>query len=172
MSFQSHRVYSIAFSALLMGVLTTPMAAMAQKEPEKPSTSMKTEKHHKWDGKHKEAHQQFMKELNLTDQQKQQLKAAHEKFRQENAGAIAAMKAKREKLKALGNDPANEAQKQQLKTEMKQEWETMRAKKKASMQGILTPEQQAKWDAKKAERKAQWQTKHAQRSENREKAPQ
>jgi Spy/CpxP family protein refolding chaperone len=169
MSFQSHRFLSITLSALFIGLLTTPMAAMAQTEPETPSTSVKTEKHHKWDGKHKEAHQQC---FNLTDQQKQQLKAAHEKFRQENAGAIAAMKAKREKLKALGNDPANEAQKQQLKTEMKQEWETMRAKRKASMQGILTPKQQAKWDAKKAERKAQWQTKHAQRSENPKKAPQ
>jgi Spy/CpxP family protein refolding chaperone len=146
-----------------MGLFIVPMAAVAQNTPAKPSTSVKADKHHQWDGKHKEAHQQFMKDLNLTESQKQQLKAAREKFRQENAGAIEAMKGKREKLKALGNDPGSEAQRQQLKTEMKQDWETMRAQKKASMQGILTPEQQAKWDTQKAERKAQWQAKHEQR---------
>ncbi len=147
-----HRISSFALSALLLGTLAAPMAsadpaAASAAKSEKQGQGM----HH--GGKHKG---EFMKELNLTEQQKKQFKAAHEKFKQENAGALQAMKAKREALKQLGDDPANEAKRKQLKAELRQEHEALGAKRKASMQGILTPEQQSKWDAKKAERKAQW----------------
>lgn len=165
MTFQSRRFHSLALSALLIGSLTAPMAALAQNTSagEPPAMPAKTGKHHRWNAEHKAAHQQFMKDLNLSEQQKEQLKAAKEKFHRENAGLYENMKAKRAELKALGSDPANKAKREQLKAELKQERQALMAKKKASMQGILTPEQQAKWDAKKAERKARWQEKHMNR---------
>lgn len=115
-----------------------------------------------WCKKHREAHQQFMQELNLSEAQKAQMKSAHEKFRQENAAAIDSLKSKYSQLKQMGKDDANSAERQKLRAEIKQEREALMARKKASMQGILTPEQQSKWETKQAERKAQWQQKRKQ----------
>ncbi|WP_373531578.1 Spy/CpxP family protein refolding chaperone [Vampirovibrio sp.] len=170
-------MYAVSLSLMLTGLLVAPMTAMAQNAAGgESSTPVKAEKKHDWGGKHKKGmhqggHHNAMKDLNLSEAQKQQFKAAHEKFRQENAGTMATMKAKREQFKALGDDPANAAKKEQLKAEMKRDREALMAKKKASMQGILNPEQQAKWDAKKAERKAQWQAKHAQHKANQKPGP-
>ena len=105
-----------------------------------------------------------MQELNLSDEQKAKMKAAHEKFRQENSGAMDSLKAKYSKMKQLGTDSANDAERQKLRAEIRQEREALMAKKKASMPGILTAEQQAKWEAKRAERKAQWQQKREQKN--------
>lgn len=159
MTHHFHRFYSVALSVLLVGGLTAPLALAKDGTTAAPSDRpAKTCKHHKMgDKQHKEAHQKFMQELNLTEQQKAQFKAAHEQFRKENAAAFESMKAKHQQLKQLGKDPANDAQRQKLKAELQQERKALMAKKQGLTQGILTPEQQAKWDAKKAERKAKWE---------------
>lgn len=161
MTHHFHRFYSVALSVLLVGGLAAPLAlakdGATAASSDRPA---KTCRHDKMSGKHKEAHQKFMQELNLTEQQKEQLKAAHEQFRKENAAAIDSMKAKRQQLKELGKEPANDAQRQKLKAQLQQERKALMAKKHELTQGILTPEQQAKWDAKKAERKAKWEQHH------------
>lgn len=162
MTHSINRLFTVALSFAVIGGLASPMVALA-KDSSTPAgkPAMAGKQHHRCDGgKHKEAHEQFMKELNLTEQQKAQFKAANEKFHKENAAAFESMKAKREKLKALGNDPANEAQRKQLHDELRQERKAMMEKRKASTQGILTPEQQAKWDAKKSEMRAKRQEFH------------
>lgn len=160
MTHSINRLFSVALGLAVVGGFAAPMGAFAKEAAvpaEKPSM---TGKHHCGKGKHKAGHEQFMKDLNLSEAQKAQFKAAHEKFRKENAATFESMKAKHEKLKALGNDPANESQRQQLREELKQERKALMEKRKASTHGILTPEQQAKWDAKKAERKAKRQEFH------------
>lgn len=161
MTHSINRLFTVALSFAVIGGLAAPMEAFAQ-DSSTPAgkPAMAGKHHHHGDGKYKEAHEQFMKDLNLTDQQKAQFKAAHEKFRKENAASFESMKAKHEKLKALGTDPANEAQRKQLHDELRQERKAMMEKRKASTQGILTPDQQAKWDAKKSEMRAKRQEFH------------
>jgi Spy/CpxP family protein refolding chaperone len=156
-SIQQFGLMSLAVVTLystVPGALAEPAAAN-EKPSQREHAQQKGERYKKY----AEAHQKFMQELNLSDEQKAKMKAAHEKFRQENAAAMDSLKAKYKQMKQLGSEPANDAERQKLKAEIRQEREALMIKKKASMQGILTPEQQAKWDAKQAERRAQWQQK-------------
>src|SRR4051812_38535778 len=60
-----------------------------------------------------------MKQLNLTEDQKKHMQEGRKAFREQNAAAIASIKAKYQQLKQLGKDPANDAQRQQLRTALK-----------------------------------------------------
>lgn len=165
MTFNSKSLQQLGLMSLMAATLFSALP-MALADPgnnsDKPKSMTKCQQKGEWGKKHPEAHQKFMQELNLSDEQKTKMKAAHEKFRQENAGAMESLKSKYTQLKQLGTDPSKDAERQKLKAEIRQEREALMAKKKASMQGILTPEQQAKWEAKRAERKAQWQQKREQ----------
>lgn len=163
MTHSINRLFSVALSLAVIGGAFAPIAAFAQ-NPATPAgkPAMAGKQHHggKYSQKHKEAREQFMKDLNLSEDQKAQFKAANEKFRKDNAAAFESMKAKHQQLKALGDDPSKEAQRQQLRAELKQERTALMENKKASTQGILTPDQQAKWEAKKSEMKAKRQEFH------------
>lgn len=161
MNFKSIQQFGL-MSLAVMIVMSAVPAAFA--EPATPSGKSGPGEQHQHKGEryknYAEERQKFMQELNLSDEQKAKMKAAHEAFRQENAPAMESLKGKYKQLRGLGSDPANDAQRQKLKAEIRQEREALMIKKKASMQGILTPEQQAKWEAKRAERRAQWQQKN------------
>lgn len=109
---------------------------------------------------HRMHHCEGMNQLGLTDQQKQQLKDAHKAFHEQNKAAFDSLKAKHQQLKQLSKTEANQAQRQQLLSEIKQERTALMEKRKASMQGIFTPEQQAKWETLKQQCKAQHAGKH------------
>lgn len=159
-------IQQLGLMSLIVATLFNAVpAALAEQSAnnDKPKQLEYNQKKGEWGKKHQEAHQKFMQELNLSDEQKAQMKAAHEKFRQENAGAMESLKAKYSQMKQLGTDSSSDAERQKLRAEIRQEREALMAKRKASMQGILTPEQQAKWEAKRAERKAQWQQKREQK---------
>jgi protein CpxP len=96
----------------------------------------------------------IFKQLNLTDAQKAQLKAQRETFKQENAGTIADMKAKREQLRQLGKDTSNSAQRQELIEALHADRKILMEKHKASMQNVLTPAQISQLKALKAQCKA------------------
>lgn len=137
------------------------------------SVSKQGKYHHK-SGKHDKMKAAFQ-ELNLTDAQKEQMKASHEAFRTENASQLAAMKTNHQKLrdlmKAKGADAKNDPEVQALKEQLKQDRQAIHQKREASMTSILTPEQQAKRAEIKARMKAEWQAKRQSHKENRQTNP-
>lgn len=114
-----------------MMVLSLAIASRAQEIPERKSDRPMMEQGHH--GRH---HQPGidMKQLNLTDAQKEQFKAQKESFRKQM-----------EELKKNDNITVKE-----WKTRM----EAIRKDQKTKMQGILTTEQKAQIEKMKAERKA------------------
>jgi Spy/CpxP family protein refolding chaperone len=133
--------------------------------PVNPPITEKAEAAHKdWkSGPHHGKHRcGILKQLNLTDAQKETLKTRSKTFREENASAIAGIRAKRQELRALGTDPVNEAKRKALLSELRQERQALRAKHKAMMQGVLTPEQISQMEKAKAQCKASWKKQHNQ----------
>lgn len=143
--------------------------AFAQSTPA-PSDNAKQE--HAWGqhkgGKHGGRHMgcDAMKKLNLTEDQKARLKAAGKAFHEQNAAEFANIKAKRDQLRQLGKDSANDAQRQQLRSELKADMQALHTKRKAAMQGILTPEQESQLQALKQECKAKHMAKRAERKQS------
>lgn len=148
----NNRLSSLALGLMLASSVALPMAFAQDNATTNAQPGAATAQEGKHHGMH---HCETMKQLGLSDQQKQQLKEAHKAFREQNAAAIESLKAKHEQLKQLGKSQANQAQRQQLLSEIKQERSALMEKRKASMQGILTPEQQAKWETLKQQCKAQ-----------------
>lgn len=150
-------------STLVLGfaVLTSASLPLAlANEASNANAQPGTKKEHKHDGKNKRC--SAMKELGLTSEQKAKLKESHKAFQEQNKASIDSLKAKYQQLKQLGKDEANAAQRKQLLAEIKQEKSALKEKRKAAMQGILTQEQQAKWESLKQQCKAQ----HHQKRQN------
>ena len=109
------------------------------------------------------------RKLDLTDAQKEQIRANREKFKTDNAAALAEIKALREQLKTqIKNKDAAGAQatKEQLKAKM-QALKPAREAMGSNMKQILTAEQQQKLERLRAERKEnlkerrkEWREKH------------
>lgn len=109
-----------------------------------------------------------MKQLNVSDEQKVQLKESRDRFRAEHADELTRLKAQREQLKSLKSDPSAKESRQALRTEMRASYEKLHEQRKASMQGILTPEQKRKFNEIQAKRHAQRQERHQHRQETRQ----
>jgi Spy/CpxP family protein refolding chaperone len=153
-----NRISAIALGIMAATALTLP-AAFAQEDASNAAPHGSAT--HQWAG-HGGKHKGMrgcggIQQLGLSEQQKAQLKTARETFRKENAPAIESIKSKFQQLKQLGKDPANQSQRQALLSQIKQERKALMEKRKASMQGILTPEQQSKWESIKQQCKAQRQ---------------
>lgn len=114
---------------------------------------------HQWGGK-KGHDGQWMKKLGLSPEQEARMKTAREKFRQDNSAALDSIKTKHQQLKQLKKDPSTEAQRTQLRSELRQEMAALKSKKEATFSGILTPEQTAKMKAMKQEAKARYHQHH------------
>jgi Spy/CpxP family protein refolding chaperone len=148
----STKIKSIALS---LALLTSTVAVFAESAPTADQAAKPC-------GAHK-MHRKgcnILGQLNLTDTQRQQLKAQHETFRQENATAIADMKAKFQQLRALPKTPENQTQRDQLKAELKQSRKDLHEKHVAQLRQVLTPEQLQKYEALKQQCKADWKKKH------------
>ena len=158
-------------STLVLGfaVLTsTSMPLALANEASNANAQPGTKKEHKHDGKHHGKHKRCgaMKELGLTDEQKAKFKESHQTFKTQNQAAIDSLKAKYQQLKQLGKDEANAAQRKQLLSEIKAERTALKEKRKATMQGILTPEQQSKLEGLKQQCKAKHHQKRQDKSKN------
>lgn len=112
-------------------------------------------------------HEEFMKQLNLTDDQKAKLKEAMKGFHEQNKATFDDLKSKREQLKALGKD-GDKAQRKQLFESMKQERQALQQKRLAMMQQVLTPEQFAKMQQLHEQRKAEFEKRRAEWQQKRE----
>ena len=100
--------------------------------------------------------------LNITDDQKAQIKALRDQFQQQNAGTLGEVKALHEKMKEYrkSDDKTNAmATREQIKTKMESlrpAHEQLRAK----MLAILTADQRAQLEQMKAERKEKGGKRH------------
>jgi|GEM_PF-2221248 len=145
-----------AAGLLLSSVASTAFAAPTSQANSLPGTvSEHKTMHHGGAGHHGHHRCGFMKELNLTTKQKEQLKAVHKRFREENKPTFEALRAKQEKLKAMGDDPAKAEEKQALRKEVRAEHHSLSEKHHQMMDGILTPEQVQQMKSIKAKCRAE-----------------
>jgi protein CpxP len=106
----------------------------------------------------------LMKQLNLTAAQKEQMKAIHTRFREENKATMDALRAKHEELKTLGNDPANSAKREALHQELRDGHRVLAQKHREMMSGILTPQQMEQMKTAKEKCRAESKAEHQQGS--------
>jgi len=107
------------------------------------------------------------KKLNLTDAQKDQLKAMHRAMREENQPFFQAARQTRKDYRAA-KQAGDTAKMAELKSVMQSQHEQMKQLHQQSEQkllSILTPDQRAQYDALKAERAAR----RAERQQNQQK---
>lgn len=105
------------------------------------------------------------KDLNLTDAQKTQVKAIHEKYRSQfesirsqvrpQAGTPGAMRLKPDSARVLRQkgDSAWRGGFRNISPELRQRMLTLRTQEQAEIRNVLTAEQRAKFDAAQAQRK-------------------
>jgi len=133
------------FAMAAVGILVSSIASTAFAAPSTQTNPLPgTVSEHKTmlhGSGHHGHHCGLMKQLNLTTKQKEQLKAVHERFREENKATFEALRAKQEKLKAMGDVPAKSEEKQALRKELRAEHHALSEKHHQMMDGILTPEQ-------------------------------
>jgi Spy/CpxP family protein refolding chaperone len=138
------RIFTLSVAALLFA--GSAMAQDVQKEAKKDKAGKEWNKEGRH-GKHKSG--AFGKELNLTDAQKQQVKALNEEYKG--------------KMKALrSNDDAKLG-------DVKKQSRALREEQRAKMQNILTAEQKAKMAELKEKRKSAEKAKGAKRFEQMQK---
>jgi periplasmic protein CpxP/Spy len=155
------RFYAVALgAALLIGVAGVAgiAASQGQMQAQRPGYGMR----HRGDFQGRMA-----KDLNLTDAQKTQIKAIHEKYRSQfesirsqvrpQAGTPGAMRLKRDSARVLRQkgDTAWRGGFGNISPELRQRMLTLRTQEQAEVRNVLTSEQRAKFDAAQAQRK-QW----------------
>ncbi len=102
-------------------------------------------------------HCHMMRDLNLTQSQKEQLKAKRSQFKQENQASIEQMRASAKQLRELRRaQGGNSAEAEKLHQQLKQQHEQLRTKREAMMRQVLTPDQFAQFQQKKEQCKAQF----------------
>jgi Spy/CpxP family protein refolding chaperone len=107
----------------LVSALAVPALALAQQAPPPgaPAPAASAEPHHHGHGHHS-AYMRALRSLNLSDAQKQQIKAAFQQSRQANQNADpATRKANGQKLRAQIDNILTPAQRTQLQTTLQQE---------------------------------------------------
>jgi len=93
--------------------------------------------------------------LNLTTEQKQQIKALREQFQTSNASTLAEIKALREQMKTL-REQKNREQMKGLREQMKTKMEALRPAQEqlqAGISAVLTAEQKAQLEGMKTQRR-------------------
>jgi Spy/CpxP family protein refolding chaperone len=147
MNMRTNRIFAILAMALI-GMVMLGNGAFAQKEGRRGAIARK---------------------LELTDAQKERIKANREKFRTDNAAALAEIKALRDQLKTdiKNKDAAGaKATREQLKAKM-QALKPAREAMRGEMKQLLTADQQQKLERLRAERREhlkerrkEWKDKH------------
>ncbi len=135
------RIFNTVFTALFIGVLAvTSMVAQ--------STDRRERK-----GDAKDRVERGMANLDLTDQQKEQIKALKEQFKAENTTTIEQMKAlgaqAREQMQN-GDKDAAKATREEMKT-LRDALKVERKELREQISAILTDEQKAKLEEKRSE---------------------
>lgn len=158
---------TVGLSLMLMSALVLPgWAEQTNTSNPKQGTSCQACKHHKKRaGGHHKKHDMFQK-LNLSEEQRAQMKKLNENFKQENASLLESLKSKHEQLRALGKDPSKAEERKQLRDSMKQDFQALHNKRTALMKQVLTPEQQQQMEKMREEWKQKRQERMQQKREN------
>ncbi|MGC8494099.1 MAG: Spy/CpxP family protein refolding chaperone [Syntrophobacteraceae bacterium] len=125
----------------------SPTAPPQTQAPPAQPTAPPTQPHH-WKGKH--GHENFWKQLNLTEKQKKEIKAIQEKARPEMRPLIKELKEGRKKLMALRK--AGKFDEAKVRAVAEEQGRTLtkviveRERTMYQMREVLTPEQRAKLD--------------------------
>ena len=177
---------SITMALLLATVVSMPVSALAETgntdlssgKPKHEHSDCQSHKgckgmHHKDGCSNPE---RVFDKLNLTQDQKDRLKASRESFRQHNQAAFESLKAQSRELRDLkAKNGKDDPQVQALRKQVMAEHRALFEKRDASLQAILTPEQytQYKTERKKAwgDRRAQWKQKREEREQQHNNAP-
>jgi protein CpxP len=145
--------FALSFFMVAAFALGGVMTASAENAPDngKPYAGKKMG----WGGgKHKGHHQAFMKDLNLTAEQQAKIKSIRESFRESHKSEFEAMKAKHQELRKLKQSGADAQTLAAKREELKGQFPNLKADRERMMndiKAVLTPEQRAKLEAKKAE---------------------
>jgi Spy/CpxP family protein refolding chaperone len=103
------------------------------------------------------------KDLNLTDAQKSQIKAIHEKYRPQFESIRAQVKAQAGSTPRVAPDKGESDRRgggfRNISPELKQRMLTVRTQEQAEIRSVLTADQRVKFDAAQAQRK-QWMENH------------
>jgi Spy/CpxP family protein refolding chaperone len=118
--------------ALSLAACVIASSASAQTE----RSTVKKDKTERHSGRHRKG--EMMKELNLSKEQKAQLKTQHQE-----------MKAKREALKAQDNITVKE---------MREKQKALKEDQRKNMESILTPEQKVKFEQMRKDKEAKMKT--------------
>lgn len=107
---------------------------------------------HHYNGQYRE---EVMRELNLSADQQQRIKEAHQKLHEENAALLETMRSQKTQLRELTQSKGKDApETKALRRQLHQSHKTLREKRVAIYRNVLTPEQFAKWERLKAEKRA------------------
>ncbi|MBL7987494.1 MAG: Spy/CpxP family protein refolding chaperone [Chlorobi bacterium] len=114
--------------------------------------------------------EKMAEKLNLTEQQKTQIKALRDNFKKEHEAQLSEMKSLHEQMRGLKGSGDTE-QAKQLREKMKtakQALQTDREKLQQQISALLTPEQRQQFEQHKAERKEHHEQKKGERKGKRQ----
>lgn len=140
-----------------LAMLAVAMVAVAPMVHAQATTAPAQEPHHGMmmgPGHRGGDHEQMMKALNLTDAQKAQVKAIHEKYDAQFKALHQNMKPQMDAMRAArqkGDTAAIRAQREQMRSQM-EPMRKLHEQEMAEVRAILTPAQQQQFDAMKAQR--------------------
>ena len=103
----------------------------------------------------------FARDLNLTDAQRTQIRAIHDKYRPRSEAVEKQLKTQADAVRALrqkGDTAGARAASQRLRTEAQQRIQPIREQEQAEIRNLLTARQRAKFDAAKQRAKSEWRT--------------
>ncbi|MEM0951545.1 MAG: Spy/CpxP family protein refolding chaperone [Cyanobacteria bacterium P01_H01_bin.74] len=112
-------------------------------------------KHHAHPMKHRQdkfpemekRRQEMFERLGLSDEQKLEMNARHKQFKMDNKAELDEVKTLHDQLTALRGQPEKAKERMSIHQELKVKHEALMEKKNKSIAGILTPEQQVKFEA-------------------------
>jgi Spy/CpxP family protein refolding chaperone len=105
----------------------------------------------------------LVRDLNLTDAQRTQIRAIHDKYRPQFEAIRTSTRTQADNVRALrqkGDTAGARAARQKLHSDIEARVSTIRKQELADVRNILTAEQRTKWDAAQAERQKridEWQ---------------
>jgi len=122
-----------------------------------------------WHGGGRHGFGMGMRELNLTDDQKAQLKQIHEQQREAMKPLVEQHKALRDQIEqSLSSGKPDATRVGQLEIQLynlRSQFRAQREKMQAAFENVLTPEQKAQFEKLKAERKQRFEERRQQRQE-------
>lgn len=166
------RINAAALGAALLIAIAGAAGNAGAQATQTPGAKAPGERHgHRIDGRRGEGRRgfggrrggEFVKDLNLTDAQKTQIKTVHAKYKPQFEAIHTQFKGSMDNAKALkakGDTAGSRAAFAKVRADIRQRMLTVREQEQKDVRNVLTAEQRAKFDAAQAARK-KWMDEHA-----------